>query len=122
MAASRQAIAASPAHDVAFAADDFTGEEVADVAPDLDDFADKFMPDHHRNGNGPLGPGVPFVDVKIGAADAGPPDLDQDVIDPAFRLGNVLESKAGGSAGFDEGFHVRPTVEPKIRYTRLNPV
>ena len=38
------------------------------IADALDD-ADKFMPDDHRHRNGFLRPGVPVVDVNVGAAD-----------------------------------------------------
>ena len=54
-----------------FAGDDFAGVKILDVGADLDDLADEFMPDDERHGDGLLGPGVPFVDVQIGAADAG---------------------------------------------------
>ena len=47
-------IPAAPADHMAFAADDFTGKEIGDVRPDLDDLADKFMTHDHRHGNRPL--------------------------------------------------------------------
>jgi hypothetical protein len=81
MAAPGEAVAAAAADDVAFAADDLAGEEVVDVGADLDDFADELMPHGHRHGDGLLGPGIPFVDVQVGAADAGLADLDEDVVD-----------------------------------------
>ena len=37
----------------------------------LDDLADELMADDHRHGDGLLRPGVPVVDVQIGAANAG---------------------------------------------------
>ena len=47
------------------------GMKVVHVRADLDDLADELMPDDHRHRDRLLRPGVPFVDVQIGAADAG---------------------------------------------------
>ena len=69
--AAGQAIAAAAADDVSLAADDLAGVKILDVRADLDDFADELMADDHRHRDGLLRPGVPFVDVQIGAADAG---------------------------------------------------
>ena len=71
MAAAGQAVAAASADDVAFAADDVAGLKIGDVGADLDDFADEFVADDHRHGDGLLRPLVPLVDVQVGAADAG---------------------------------------------------
>ena len=38
-----------PADDMPLAADDFAGEKVLDLRPDLDDLADELMPDDHGN-------------------------------------------------------------------------
>ena len=65
-----------------------------DVGPDLDDLADELMADHHRHRNGLLGPGIPLVDVQIGAADAGAEHLDEHVVDADRGPGNVLEPQA----------------------------
>lgn len=50
MPAAREAIAAAPTNDVAFAGDDIADVKVADVGPDLDDAADELMPDDERHG------------------------------------------------------------------------
>ena len=44
-----------------------------------------------------LRPVVPFVDVQIGAADAGAVDADQDVVDADLRFGNVFEPQPGSA-------------------------
>src|SRR5690606_24842606 len=46
----------------------------------------------------PLRPGVPVVDVDVGAADAGAPDADQHLVVADLRLGNVGEREAGTCA------------------------
>ena len=66
-----QAVAAAAADDVPLAADDVAGREVVDVGADLDDLADELVADHHRHRDRLLRPGVPVVDVHVGAADAG---------------------------------------------------
>ena len=71
MPAAGEAVAAAAADDVAFAADDFAGEKVVHVRADLDDLADELVADDHRHGDRLLRPGVPLVDVQVGAADAG---------------------------------------------------
>ena len=63
------------------------------------------MPDDHRHGNRLLRPGVPFVDVQIGAADAGAQHLDQHVVDADGRPGHVLEPKSLGGFFLDECEH-----------------
>ena len=61
------------------------GWKSLDVGADLDDLADELMADDHRHGNGLLGPGVPVVDVHVGAADAGAQHVDQHVVDADLR-------------------------------------
>ena len=103
--APRETVAAPPADHVALAADDFTGKEVVHIFADVDDFADEFVADHHGHGNGFLRPGVPLVNVQVGAADAGAVHADEDIIDPALRIGDILQPEAGFGFRFDEGFH-----------------
>ncbi len=57
------------------------GWKSADVGADLDDLAHELVADHHRHGDGLLRPGVPVVDVQVGAADAGAVHADQHVVD-----------------------------------------
>ena len=100
------AVAAAAADDVPLAADDVARVEVAHVRADLDDLADELVPDHERHRDRLLRPGVPRVDVQVGAADAGLAHADQDVVDPDLRLGHVLEPEPRLGLRFDERFHV----------------
>src|SRR5262249_55565419 len=106
----REAIAAAPAHDVAFSADDIAREEVADVRTDLDDPADELMPDRHRHGNGLLRPIVPLVDVDVGAADAGLENANQNVVDADPGLLDIFQPESGLAAAFDQSFHRTSTI------------
>ena len=85
-----QAVAAPSADDMSFARDGLPGEEVVDIRADGHDLADKLVADHHRHGNRLLGPGVPVVDVEVGAADAGAVDSDQDIVDADFWDRHIL--------------------------------
>ena len=89
-----QAVAAAAADDVPLAADDLAGVEVVDVRADLDDPADELVADDHRHGDRLLRPGVPVVDVHVGAADAGAQHLDQHVVDADRRHRHLLEPEA----------------------------
>ena len=62
-------------------------------------------PIDHRHRDRLLRPGVPRVDVEVGAADAGLAHADQDVVDPDLRLGDVLEPEARLGPRFDERLH-----------------
>ncbi len=79
------------ADDVPFAADDFAGMKVLDVAADLDDSADELMADGHGDGNRFLGPGVPLVDMHVGPADAGAENFDQHVARADFGERHVVQ-------------------------------
>ena len=98
-------LAAATADKVTFAADDIAGREVADIGTDFDDLADELVADRHRDGDSFLRPGVPVVDMEVGAADASAEHLDENVVDPDFRDGDFFEPEAGGGFGFDEGAH-----------------
>ncbi len=65
------------------------------------------MANRHGYGDGGACPLVPFVDVEIGAADAGVSDADEDVVNADGRLRDVEEGEAGRAVGFDESFHIR---------------
>ena len=101
------AVAAATAYDVAFSRDDIPGGEIGDIRPDFDDSSDKFVPDDHRHGDRFLGPGVPVVDVQVGAADPGLFDFDQAIADSELRKGDVLEFESQAAVVFDESFHGR---------------
>ena len=84
--AAGHAVAAAAADHMPFAADDVARPEVGDVRADLDDLADKFVTHDHGHGDRAPGPGVPVVDVNVGAADAGLFHAHQDVVDSDRRL------------------------------------
>jgi hypothetical protein len=98
-------IPAAPADDMSFAAHDFAGMEIDHVRANFDDFTDKFVPDHQRHGDNGASPIVPFVDVKIGSADAGEQDADQDIVNSNLRLRNVFEPETAFRTAFNESFH-----------------
>ena len=105
VAAPGHAVAAAPADEVALAADEVAGVKVVDVAADLDDLADELVSDDQRHRHGALRPGVPVVDVQIGAADAGAQHADQHIVDAEGRLGNVFEPQAGRRLALDQSLH-----------------
>ena len=100
------AVAAMPAHHVPLATDNFAHGKISHVTAHLDDFADKLMPHHQRHRHGFARPIVPFVDVQIGAADAGATHLDEDVIGRHPGLRNVLEPKSFSGLFFNECLHL----------------
>ena len=120
------AVAAAAADDVPLAADDVARVEVAHVRADLDDLADELVPDHERHRDRLLRPGVPRVDVEVGAADPGLPHPDQHVVDPDLRLRDILEPEPRLGPRFDERSHQssfsrRPRLErPRRTFARLS--
>src|SRR5205085_11573763 len=76
-----ETVPAPAADHVPFPADELPWMEVADVRSDGDDLADELVADHERRPHRLLRPFVPVEDVQVGAADAGPIDADQHVVD-----------------------------------------
>jgi hypothetical protein len=95
MAAAGQAVAALAAHQMALAADPVAHLDVVDVPAGPDDLADELVSDHERGADRLPGPAVPGPDVQVGAADAGPLDLDQYVTGSDRGLGDVREPQPG---------------------------
>ncbi|SPF34488.1 hypothetical protein SBA4_150005 [Candidatus Sulfopaludibacter sp. SbA4] len=106
VAASRQAVAAAPAHHVPLAADDFAGEEIRHVRTDLHDLADEFVADRHGHRDRLLRPIVPLVNVHIGAADPRPQHLNQHVVDPHRGHVHVFEPQAGLAPALHQRLHI----------------
>src|SRR3974390_2864700 len=85
------------------------------------------MTDDHRHGNRRLRPSVPFVNVQVGAADAGAVHLDHHVIDADFGLGDVHEPQTLFRFIFDKCFHnkfwylgITSTImETRLQYARI---
>ena len=102
-----QTVAAPPANHVPFGAHDLARKEIRDVRSDGNYFTDEFVADDHRDGDGALRPGIPVVDVEVGAANAGAVHPNQDVIDACARRRHFLEPQTGARLPFDQGFHSR---------------
>ena len=85
MTPAREAVSASAAYDVAFAAHDVAWIEVADIRADLDNLADELVTDDHGLRNGLLRPVIPLVNVHVRPADTGITDADQDVVDSLLQ-------------------------------------
>src|SRR6185295_11192954 len=79
--------------------------EVLHIGADRGDLAGIFMPGDHRHWNGLPGPVVPFVDVDVGAADAGLVDLHQHILRSDFGDRPLFHPDARLGLGFDEGSH-----------------
>ena len=105
MTSTGEAVAAAAANDVTFAADHLARAKIAHVRADRHDFAHKLVSHHHRDRDRALRPGIPFVDVQVGPADARAVDLDQDIIEPDFRFGDILQPEPRFGAAFDQCFH-----------------
>src|SRR3981189_2621480 len=110
MPPARAAITAVPAGYVAFSRHAIAGVEAAYFAAQFDDLSRVFMADGHGHGNGFLRPGIPVVDVHVGAAYRRAVDLDEHVIVADRRLRDVLQPYAGLRACLDECFHDSPLV------------
>ena len=103
--AAGQAVSTPAADNVALAADDLADVEVLDVGADLDDLADKLVADHHRDRDCPIRPGVPRLDVNVGAADPGAQHLDEHVVDPDPGHRHFIEPKPRLRLLFHQGQH-----------------
>ena len=80
------AIAAMAADNMAFAGHPFADLETAHAGTKTVDFAYILMPHHHRHGDSPLRPAIPFPYMKIGAADRRTVHLHQNLA--LLRLGH----------------------------------
>src|SRR5260370_22782856 len=110
MPPARAAIAAVPAGNVAFSRYAIAGVEAAHLAAQFDDFSGVFMADGHGYGNGFLRPGIPVVNVHVGAAYRRAVDLDEHVIVADRRLRDVLQPDTGFRTRLDQRFHDPPLV------------
>src|SRR5215831_14191099 len=105
MAAPCHAVATASANHVSFTRDQLTRLEVVYIRSDFNDLADKFVANHHRDGNRLLRPFIPIEDVKVGAANSSSQDPNEDVVDADAGLGNISKPQTGFSSGFDQSFH-----------------
>ncbi len=98
-------IATVTAGDVAFARDPIAHREPTHFAAHVDDAAEVLVPNGHGHGNGLLRPGIPVVDVHVGAADGGLGDLDEHVVRTDLRDVDVPHPDAGFRLAFYKCFH-----------------
>ena len=115
MAAAGAAIAAEPAGDVAFARDAIAHREATHLAAHVDDAAEVFVTHGHGHRDGLLRPGIPVVDVHVGAADGGLGDLDQHIVGADLGDLDVLHPDAGTRLALHQCLHLinsssRPTL------------
>src|ERR1700722_2320540 len=99
------AIAAMPASDMSLAGYAIAGMKAAHLAAHLDDFSGIFVTDGHGHGYCLLRPGIPVVNVHIGATDGGAMHFDEYIIVAYGRFRDILHPDAGFRAGLDECFH-----------------
>jgi len=79
--------------------------KAAHFAAQFDDLAGILMAHRHGDRYGLLRPGIPIVNVHVGAADGGAMHLDQHIIVTDRRFRDILHPDAGFRAGLDECFH-----------------
>src|SRR5687767_6016017 len=112
MAPARATVAAEAACDVTFARDPVTHGEAAHFAAHVDDTPVVLVPDGHRHRNRLLRPGIPIVDVHVGAADRGLHDLDEDVVRADGWHRDVLHPDAGAGFTLDQCLHINSSSRP----------
>ena len=106
MAAARAAVTAVAAGDVPFAGDAVAGLQAADLGAQIHDAPAILVAHSHRHRDGLLRPGIPLVDVHVGAADRRLVDLDEHIVRADLGLRDVVQPDAGGCLFFDQCFHV----------------
>src|SRR5487761_163850 len=105
MTPSSQAIATPATNHMPFAANGFSRIEVRDVRAHLDDLTHEFVTYDERNRDRLLCPAVPFVDVKVRAADACAVHFDEHVVDAYLRRLNLFQPQSPFLFAFDERLH-----------------
>src|SRR5690242_16728994 len=105
MAAAGEAIAATAASHVAFAADQLSRMKIVDVRSDCNNFTDKLVADDHGHRDSRAGPRVPVIYMKVGAANSGEQHADFDVVNSELRLGHIFEPQPTLATTLYQGFH-----------------
>jgi len=100
-----QAVAASPAHDMAFPGHDHARVKIDDVTSNGFNDADKFVTDLHRRRDSALCPGIQFVDVQIGTTDRRTKNTNQNIKLARRRNRHFLQPEARTTLSFDERLH-----------------
>jgi len=91
--------------DVALSGDAISFLYVGDEPAYLNDIPGKFVADHEWRLASPLRPGIPVVDVNIGATHSRSPDPNENFVltDPPLR--DILQFETGCRGLLDERFH-----------------
>src|SRR5215813_1456296 len=95
MAAARHAVATASANHVSFTRDQLTRLEVVYIRSDFNDLPDKFVANHHRDGNRLLRSFIPIEDVKVGTANSSSQDPNENIVDTDAGLGNISKRQTG---------------------------
>src|SRR5258708_39498726 len=105
MAAARTTVTAIAAGDVSFTGDAVARFQATDFGAEIHDPPAILVAHGHRHGDRFLRPGIPLVDVHVGAADRRLVDLDEYIVRTDLGLGDVIEPDTGGCLFFDQCFH-----------------
>src|SRR5262249_53627524 len=76
-----------------------------DVGADVDNGAHELVPDDEWRGDGVLRPGVPVINVEIGAADASTQHANEDIIDADRWYWHILQPQAWLGLALDQCLH-----------------
>jgi hypothetical protein len=96
------------------AADQVTELKIAYCGPELHDLPHEFVAHHQRDPDVSRGPGVPPVDVEVGAADARAQDSNEDVVVADRRFGHVLKGQPGPRLCLHQGLHQMPFTQERV--------
>src|SRR5258708_3541595 len=108
MAPSGHTVAAAPTDDMTFATHQISGAEGRDVAANLDNCPHELVTDDERRGDSVLRPGIPVINVEIGAANASTQHANEDIIDSDRRYWHFLQPQARLALVLDQCFHCAP--------------
>ena len=99
------AVAAAVAGDVTLARDPLTDLQTGDTFTQGSNLTHIFVANGHRGLDMLHRPGIPVVDMDIGAADGGFMNLDQYLTGAGCRHGNLPQFQAGAGLRFDNRIH-----------------
>src|ERR1700722_759009 len=98
-------IPAASADDVTFPGYKLAGMKVIDVGADFNHLAHEFVADCERDLDGGTCPGIPIVNMNVGAADAGAEDANENVVDADGGFGYILEPQPFFGMSLDQSLH-----------------
>ena len=106
------AVAALAAHNVPLARHRLPQMEMPHLAAHVLNLAHKLVADDQGRGDVRLAPGIPVVDVQIGAADGGFQNPDQHIPGPGHGFFHPAQFQAGGGGRLDQSIHQHDEVPP----------